>query len=99
MTADEDFKRVILKDCYERALKGDADAGLDIAKIFLEDIPTGNIELLLCVFEVLISQAAQLGSGCADEYLKEIWPDIRFAVERSLLRKGASGSLEFYWEK
>lgn len=72
----------------ESAKEGDVDAGLNIAELFLGEVPTNNIELILNVAEILMLQSAQLGSGAAKEYLESMWPQLRNVLRDRYIRKG-----------
>jgi len=76
----------IFNDCMKRLAENDPDAGFDLARFFLGELPNYDPEKSLAVVEGLMLQSAQLGSVHAKEYLEEMWPDMRSIMIRRLKR-------------
>jgi hypothetical protein len=79
---------MLLGQFLSNAKAGDCDAGFDIARIFLGEVPSGSAELILTVAEALILQSAQLGSDAAKDYLANTWPQMRSVLQGRYARKG-----------
>lgn len=84
----EDIDHVILKDCMQRLLTRDPDAGFDLAQLILGDLPNNDVSVLIAIIEGLIHQSGQLGSAHAKEYLEDMWPNMRSIMVRRLKRAG-----------
>jgi hypothetical protein len=67
---------------------GDSDAGFDLATLFLGEVPTQRIDLILAVAEALILQSAQLGSIAAQAYLRDTWPQMEQVLRGRFARRG-----------
>jgi hypothetical protein len=70
------------------ARTGESDAGFDLATLFLGEVPTQRIDLILAVAEALILQSAQLGSGAAKAYLRDTWPQMEKVLRGRFVRRG-----------
>jgi hypothetical protein len=86
----QDINNTILKDCMQRILIGDADAGFDLAQFVLGELPDNDAGIWLALIEGLIRQSEMLGSTHAQKYLEEIWPDMRKIMTRRLKQKGCT---------
>ncbi|WP_039915437.1 hypothetical protein [Cellvibrio mixtus] len=84
----EDIDHVILKDCMQRLLTRDPDAGFDLAQLILGDLPNNDVSVLIAIIEGLIHQSEQLGSNHAKQYLEDMWPNMRSIMVRRLKRAG-----------
>lgn len=75
MTTDhgkvEKFK--ILEDCLLQISQGDAVSGLNLAEMYLGELPSDDTRLPLIVMEALILQSSQLGSDEAKDFLENKW--------------------------
>ncbi len=88
---DEEAKentRKLITECLQRITDGDPDAGVDLARIFLGQVPCSEAYIPIAVVEALVLQSAQLGSSDAREYLDELWPKMKEASLRRLVRRG-----------
>jgi hypothetical protein len=85
---ENELKRNLLNDCLQRVVEKDPNAGFDLAHLFMHELQTKDVQIPIAVIETLISQSAQLGSKDAQEYLQNMWPEMKSAFTRRLLRKG-----------
>ena len=93
MSKDEILRGVLeeaLRDGLTRLSNEDPDAGFDIARLFMGELPTDNVSVPIAVIETLIIQAAQLGSTHAKSFLEKKWPLMKDSYTRKLLRSGYS---------
>lgn len=79
---------MLTMEFLKNAKEGDSSAGLDIARLFLGEVPTDSTELTLSVAEVLILQSTQLGSAAAKDYLENTWPEMKNILRDRFIRKG-----------
>ena len=87
--ADADAALSLLTQQFlSSARRGESDAGFDLATLFLGEVPTQRIELVLAVAEALILQSAQLGSGAAKVYLQDTWPQMERVLRGRFGRRG-----------
>lgn len=79
---------MLTMEFLKNAKEGDSNAGLDIARLFLGEVPTSSTELILSVAEVLILQSTRLGSDEAKDYLENTWPEMKNVLRGRFIRKG-----------
>lgn len=79
---------MLAMDLLKNAKEGDSNAGLDIARLLLGEIPTDSIELILSVAEILMLQSTRLGSDAAKDYLENTWPEMKNVLHGRFIRKG-----------
>lgn len=83
-----DITRKLIGDFLVRLRQGESGAGFDLARALLGALPLDDAEIALTVVEALVTQAAQLGSSDAHQYLEERWPKMREASVKRLRRRG-----------
>ena len=88
--ADDKLEKVILRDCMQRLIASDPDAGFDLAQFVMAELPNNDISVLLAIVEGLIRQSEQLGSTHAKTFLAEIWPYKRKMIKRRMIKGGCS---------
>lgn len=81
-------RRTLVDECLQRISSGDADAGLDLARIFLGDLPSSEAHIPISVVEALVRQSAQLVSSDAQDYLQDLWPQMKKVSMKRLSRRG-----------
>ncbi|WP_220815059.1 hypothetical protein [Pseudomonas paralcaligenes] len=79
---------MLAAEFLKNAKAGDSNAGLDISRLFLGEVPTDSIELILSVAEILMLQSTQLGSDAARDYLENTWPEMKDVLRGRFVRKG-----------
>jgi hypothetical protein len=79
---------MLVAEFLKNAKEGDNNAGLDIARLFLGEVPSESIELILSVAEILILQSTRLGSDAARDYLENTWPEMKDVLRGRFVRKG-----------
>ncbi len=82
-----DIDAMLLKEFSGRVSEGDPDAGFDLAQFFWGHLPSNEVNLHIAVIETLILQSAELGSAHAQEYLKEMWPDMKKVLIKRLIAR------------
>lgn len=80
--------RLLTQQFLSSVRTGESDAGFDLATLFLGDVPTQRIDLILAVAEALILQSAQLGSAAAETYLRDTWPQMEKVLRGRFARRG-----------
>ncbi len=78
----------LVVECLQRVADGDPDAGVELARIFLGEIPCSEAYMPIAVVEALVLQSAELGSADAQEYLDNLWPKMKEISLRRLARRG-----------
>ena len=84
----EGMDEKLLQEFSKRVKRGDSSAGLDLAQFYWGQLPSNEVSVHIAVMEALITQSANLGSEEAQEYLTEMWPKMKKALEKRLVRKG-----------
>jgi len=87
----ENYK-IVLSEIFKGVQKGDVDEGLSLAYFYGANLPSSDSDLHLIVIETLVRQSASLGSSEAQEYLQNIWPELKKVLAKGLVRKGMSSS-------
>lgn len=79
---------MLVAEFLKNAREGDNNAGLDIARLFLGEVPSNSAELILSVAEILMLQSTRLGSEAARDYLENTWPEMKDVLRGRFVRKG-----------
>lgn len=83
----KDIDSKLLKEFSRRVSEGDPDAGFDLAQFFWGHLPSNEVNLHIAVIEALIFQSAAMGSTDSQEYLKDMWPKMKEALVKRLIRR------------
>ncbi len=88
---ENDLKNIdakLLTEFLKNLSDGDPNVGLDVAQFFWGHLPSNEVNLHIAVIETLIFQSAALGSVDAQNYLKDMWPDMKEALIKRMIRRG-----------
>jgi hypothetical protein len=76
----------LLADCLQRISAGDPMGAHDLANFWMAHVFDRDPMIELGIVEGLMRQSAQLGSETAQEFLSNMWPNMRPILEKSLNR-------------